>query len=483
MGWFTPAALLLIGWGALAFGAEYPWAYTPLLVFGATIGGIALASRAPAAGRFRALVLALGLVAVTAGLQAAPLPQRAVSAVSPARAAHDWRALYAEARPVPAEPVEAAATISIAPSRTLLGLAFVTGFSLFFLGAARALHEVRASRVARGVIALGVLVALAGIVQAAGAGPAVYGVWHPRKAWTPSAPFINPNHFAGWMLMAIPLALGHVGGGAVRALRRAPPGWRRRLVWLASREAGDIVLPAFAALVMTLSVFVTRSVSGMLCLAAALGAFAWWASPRQAGWRRRALLPAGVTGVLVAAAAWAGLDAVGGEIAVTLADAADPAGRVGLWRDTARIVGDFPLTGTGFNTYGVAMLAYQTRGLDMLAVEAHNDYLQIAAEGGLLVGLPIVLAAGVFAVEVRRRFREARDDTRTRWLRVGAVFGLGATALQELVDFSLQMPGNAVLFALLMAIAVHRCGTSRRGPSVQSVRTHGGGSPPVRNQS
>jgi len=36
------------------------------------------------------------------------------------------------------------------------------------------------------------------------------------------------------------------------------------------------------------------------------------------------------------------------------------------------------------------------------------------------------------------------------------VTGLTAIALQETVDFSLQMPGNAALFAVVCAIALHR---------------------------
>src|SRR6185436_16281006 len=64
-------------------------------------------------------------------------------------------------------------------------------------------------------------------------------------------------------------------------------------------------------------------------------------------------------------------------------------GRLGLWQDTIRIVRDFPLTGTGLNTYGIAMLHYQTIQDGSQYIEAHNDYLQILAEGGLLLGLPI----------------------------------------------------------------------------------------------
>jgi hypothetical protein len=58
-------------------------------------------------------------------------------------------------------------------------------------------------------------------------------------------------------------------------------------------------------------------------------------------------------------------------------------------------------------------------------------------------------------VAIRRRFADRRDDTMTHWLRVGAATGLTAIALQSLVEFSLQMPGNAVFCVVLAAIALH----------------------------
>ena len=48
------------------------------------------------------------------------------------------------------------------------------------------------------------------------------------------------------------------------------------------------------------------------------------------------------------------------------------------------------------------------------------------------------------------------QTTSLYWVRTGATLGLVAMAIQELTDFSLQMPGNAVLFVLLAAIAMHR---------------------------
>ena len=86
--------------------------------------------------------------------------------------------------------------------------------------------------------------------------------------------------------------------------------------------------------------------------------------------------------------------------------------------------------------------------------EAHNEYLQLAAEGGVLLGVPVVCALAAFARDVRRRFVGSSESG--YWVRLGAVTGLVAIALQSTVEFSLQMPGNAALCAVLCAIALHR---------------------------
>ena len=59
------------------------------------------------------------------------------------------------------------------------------------------------------------------------------------------------------------------------------------------------------------------------------------------------------------------------------------------------------------------------------------------------------------SLPTRARFRAPHASREHYWLRVGAVTALLAIALQSLVEFSLQMPGNAALFAVVAAIAVH----------------------------
>ena len=85
------------------------------------------------------------------------------------------------------------------------------------------------------------------------------------------------------------------------------------------------------------------------------------------------------------------------------------------------------------------------------------------------MGIPIGLAIAVFVREVYLRFREASDELTVYWIRCGAVAGLAAIALQSIGEFSLQMPGNAVLFTTLCAIALHK---SRRGLAGSLVSSH-----------
>ena len=93
------------------------------------------------------------------------------------------------------------------------------------------------------VVAFGVLLALVGIVQKAvlgdhaWAGMKIYGFWAPlNRLSTPFGPFVNKNHFAGWMLMAIPLALGLALAPPSKA-RHVRRSWRDRLCGFRHRKA------------------------------------------------------------------------------------------------------------------------------------------------------------------------------------------------------------------------------------------------------
>jgi hypothetical protein len=76
---------------------------------------------------------------------------------------------------------------------------------------------------------------------------------------------------------------------------------------------------------------------------------------------------------------------------------------------------------------------------------------------------------------VAERFRHD-GQPEAHWVRVGAAIGLASIALQSIVEFSLQMPGNAVLFAVLLALALY-VPAQRVSPPAQSERDRPGNEP------
>jgi O-antigen ligase len=127
--------------------------------------------------------------------------------------------------------------------------------------------------------------------------------------------------------------------------------------------------------------------------------------------------------------------------------------RLDIWRDALRVSRDFWLTGTGAGSFGRAMLVYQSGDRTLFFNQAHSQYLQVLAEGGLLLAVPALAAGVCLFAGIRRAL--ARDRTATYWLRVGATAGLFGVAVQSLWETGLRMPANAVLCAALAAIALH----------------------------
>jgi O-antigen ligase len=296
------------------------------------------------------------------------------------------------------------------------------------------------------------LVALVAIVQRANYNGLVYGFWTPIEGRADSfGPFVNKDHFAGWMLMAIPVCMGLLCGLVARASQRVRNDWRSRFLWLSSADGSGTLFVAFAIMVMTLSLMLALSRSGILCLlfaVAAIGIVQW----RQIGSGRRGAF-AYLALATAVAFVWAGSEAI--TTRFRTGSVVDLAGRVPVWADAIHVFAAFPLTGAGLNTYSTVMLFFQTTMREFRVTAAHNDYLQIAADGGLLLILPAALAVVTFVVAVWRRFASENADSAEYWIRVGAVVGLLSMTIQSWVDFSLQIPANAALFCALCAIALH----------------------------
>jgi O-antigen ligase len=453
---FVTLLVMTLAWGTFAFGGVYPWAYVPLLISCALVGafGLIIGRQSSAISRNAPFVAALAAIFVAALLQLLPLPPVALAAVSPATDP------FARATDLTAAAVWR--PLSIYPAATGRSLFMLAALVVFFLGLLKAFSRYSAIQIGKALVVLGVVLAVVGIVQKAtlGAdvwgGMKIYGFWRPRyNLVTPFGPFVNKNHFAGWMAMVIPLTLGVMGGVLASSARYVRADARSQMLWFSTREGGQFLLLGFSALLMTAAAFMTLSRSGIGSLLVTVPLIGVVATAGHASRRLRVAITSVLVLLLLGGAVWAGTNAT----LTRLAEGSETlAFRLAIWRDAMTVFRDFPITGTGLNTFGAATLVYQTANRNMHFQEAHNEYLQLLAEGGLLLAIPIVIAMAALVRGIVRRFQSS-DDPEVYWLRVGAVGGLVAIALQSLVEFSLQMPGNAALFVVLLAIALH---TSRK---------------------
>jgi O-antigen ligase len=438
--------VLIVALGTLAFGAVYPWGFIPLLGAAVAIGVTGL-SRTGLRPELRSLAAALFAVCAAGAIQLLPMPPAMLAQISPATPPllGSYDLVFAG--------TGVWAPLSIRPNNTAVAVVALIALSLYLLGLPGLLGT-RAVRSLPGSLAVfAVPLALYGVYTREHNNGLIYGFWQPQDGGGANqfGPFINRNHFGGWMLMTLGVLIGSLFGrleGALRDSGARPP---RLLAWLSSSHANSLLLKGAAVVLGAISIFWALSRSAIISLAATVTLFAWLASRRRRlGATRRGLAVVSLGAALVTGMAWRGPD----RVLAWFQDDRDLLSRLEVWRDTWDVIRAFPLFGTGLNTFGDAMLFYQTRNPGVHMAQAHNDYLQLAAEGGLLVVAPAVAAAALLARAIRRNLRAARAESRGYWIRAGAAIGIVAVAVQEVFEFSLQIPVNALLFATLAAVAL-----------------------------
>jgi hypothetical protein len=441
--------VFVLGWTTFGFAGLYPSA---LVVPALVCALLAVVYRPWAYGGrpMPAVDVCLALVVAAIAAQMLPLPAFLIDVISPV----DRRAWQQLSLVVPS-----ALPISIDLGRTARALLVTIGGVLLFLVARRVFSAGGVRIVARGVSLIGLLLSAIALAQDATANGLMYWRWKPLDEGPPPfGPFVNRNHFATWVILAAPLCLGYLAAHAHvhqrHGLVEGIP-WRRRLVTFFDGRAIGLTTAAcmmVVALVMTLS----RSGLAGLGAAAAVGAFLRMNRGRAAGRTFWWLLAGSVLaiGLTLAETTPAALAHRVASVGVSAT------GRLLIWRDTISIIKDFWLTGTGAGTYLTSMLLYQRSSPGWLYNQAHNHYLQIVSEGGLLVGVPVAIALGCFVREAWRSLQ--RDTSGMYWMRAGAFSGLAGVAAQSVWETGLTMPANAALAALAAAIVIHGSGGRTR---------------------
>lgn len=327
-------------------------------------------------------------------------------------------------------------------STTQFALKLFASLCFFLLCASFIHNDDRRELTANVIIAVCVVIALVGIGQS----------YIGKMLWQRGTfgPFVNRNHFAGFLELGIGLAGGLLIGRTVKQ------------IWLA--------VYASAALVMCAGIALSASRGGVLALAAEVVFLALVAIPtfisknRSHNERRRAAVLLRVAGafVLGAAAIVGSMFLVGSEGLVqnfaqvqtetqSEQQASERFSRRNIWRATSELIREHPLLGVGLGAFQFAYTRYDQSSGAQRVEQTHNDYLQILADAGIVGG---VLALTFILLLFGRGFAAAQThDRRKRAIVLGALTGCFAIAVHSFVEFNLQITANAQLFLALAALA------------------------------
>lgn len=279
--------------------------------------------------------------------------------------------------------------------------------------------------------------ALFAVIQFFASPDLLYFIIRPRWGGYVFGPYVSHNNYAGLMEM-----LAAIAAGLALALRRRHPAK---------------LLAVFAVLLCMVSVLLSGSRGGVVSLLAEFAIFMTvmlLAGPAIQP-RRRALL-AGFSLALLAGASFLWLDSGGvwnrwQQLAETRELTAGDRARMSA--DTWRMARDHADHGVGLGAFATAYPAYQTVITDDFIDYAHNDYLQLAAEGGVTAWILILLGVPGFVWlafrGLRRRLRQPAG-----WLQTGAAVGVCGMLVHSLVDFNLHIPANAAWLAFCAALAL-----------------------------
>lgn len=441
------AVTALVTWSLVAFGGVYPWAALPIVI-GAALFAFVTPPRFGGSVALRLLDAALLVLLAAAAFQLVPLPARLGAALSPRAAAFD--AVYRVDASLAVSGPRAARALSLSPASTAYAAVVLAGVLLIFWSARTAFATGGTRRVARAVSWLGLLVSLLAIVQRVASPGRIYGWWQPLEPGAqPFGPIVNRNHFATWMLLALPLTIGYLAAH-VQSHRPRRPTPKGLILLVHSIDARALWLAVGGSLMLLALVLSTSRAAVLSLLVAAVSGL--WMGRRRADPRRVWALAGYAVVAAAVLIAWANF----GALVVRLEQlvTGNPGARLLIWRDTVAIARDFWLTGAGLGSYQTAMVVYQTGMREYFFNHAHSQYLQLAAEGGLLLCVPAALAGLAFAGAAGERLRH---DTSPIWnVRVGALAGLVAVAVQSVWETGLSLPANGVLAAVVAAMALHR---------------------------
>ena len=305
---------------------------------------------------------------------------------------------------------------------------------LCFLSGQTLLRSAQARKLAVIFAVYGFVIAALALLQGVAPNGKLYWIRQPRIGGWIYGPYVNHNHYAGLMELLVPIPL-------VLSVTR-----------LAHEK--ERIAAGIAAAAMTGTVFLCGSRGGMLAILAEFVVLTVVVVRQKKG-IRLALGVGAFAVVLLSLLTWlGGKELTARFISISAETRSEISGgtRLTIDRDALHMFRDKPVMGWGLGTFPVVYPQFRTFYTNFFVNEAHNDYLQLRVETGLLGFGTMVWFLIVLYRNALRKVGNWMSDL-SGAVTLACMLGFTGILIHSVFDFNLQIPANAALFYVFCTIA------------------------------
>ncbi len=304
-----------------------------------------------------------------------------------------------------------------------------------------------------------------GMAEVFGGTERVLGVRKMAFIGSATGTYLNRNHFAGFLEMIFPLSVGYMLAKANFFSMKRRMTLKEKVLWFSQERLQKCTIYGVAAIVIGMGIFFSRSRTGIFIFLVTI--FLMIVALSTAGRRRK-----GRKGILreqkfvkvirtVSLVVLFAVVMIGARPIIERFSWEELAGEVRptFFQNTAEMIGNYPLFGTGLGTYMYAYAMYEKKSFEGRVVDhAHNDYLELLAESGVVAAMCLILfgfgSVGYLFVKWMKR-----RDYMVRGVVLGCMAGVVAILIHSFTDFNLHIPANAIYFVTLLALGFRMVNT------------------------
>ena len=440
----------LILFAPLAFGSVHVWAYTVLELSVFTL--LLLFITKYLFSLFNSHRIEIGIPMIKVNIvfclfafliviQMIPVPSQIIKLLSPNR----FR-LYETILPEKSNML----SISIYCHQTKLELfKLISYFGVFFLGLKLFDSKKKIKRAVIVIFVAGVLEAFLGIFQMLTKSNKIFWFWQSAyKKGGYFGSFVNPNHFAVYMGITTCMGIGLLLSRPKIPFYPSEESWRHYLNRFESYISKNILL-VFLITIMGSSIFLSLSRGGILCFLFAL-IFIFLLQGIRASKRKRAIVI--IVPLILAFLTWVGIDPVLKELSTLLKLTKAAPQRPVAWKDSLRIIKDYPLVGVGWGNFQNIFPLYKDPSLKRSFWDhAHNEYIEYAVDTGIVGFLLFYGAVFLCFFWIIKRWIK-RTETFSLGITLGGISSMFLLFMGNAFTFNLHIPAIAFTFFLIMAL-------------------------------